>query len=183
MKTNYLMTLLLVLVLAACNSKPEATEQAEEINEEKFDDTPIEDLSEFMVQAYTNNLMLTEASQIASGKAMAQNVKEYALATREEHREIGQKMETLAQKLNITLPTALATADNDRMESLRQASGEEFDEEYTEMSEELHNKLIEEFDDVESEVQDPDAKTFVSQTLATLRSHEEQAEALEDQVD
>ena len=183
MKTNYLMTLLLALMLAACDSKPEATEQAEEINEEKFDDTSTEDLSEFIVEAYTNNLMLTEASQIASGKATAQNVKDYALAAREEHRQIGQEMETLAQKLNITLPTTLATADDDRMESLRQASGEEFDEEYTEMLEELNDKLVEEFDDVEGEVQNSDAKAFVNQTLITLRNHQEQTDALEDQAD
>ncbi len=183
MKKSFLIFFLPVIMLCAvaCTSNQNATEQAEEANEEKFDDNDdMEDVSEFMVKAYHHNMLLTEASQVAAQQAKASAVKDFARKSLNEHTKMQQQIQSLATQMNISLPDSLDERDRQKVGNLTASGQENFDSRYIELVDDASEEMVEEFEDISQEAKDANVSNFVQQSLPALRQHQQQADQLEE---
>lgn len=183
-KTFLFYSLVTICLLAvACSSRNDAAEQAKESNEQKFDDNEqMEDVADFMVEAYNNNLLISEASELAARQAQSPQIAEFAQQSLGEHNKVKQQFETLASQMNITLPDSLAQDDRQMIEDLSSAKQEDFDKKYVDLVDDASEDLIKKFENVSKNVQNAELNNFFQQTLPALRRHQEQADQLEESV-
>ncbi len=182
MKKVYFFALIAMLLsVAACTPRQDAVEQAEDTNEAQFEENDaMEDLSEFLVHAYSQNMLISEASQMATEKATSDQVKQFARKSWDDHQKVKQDLQRLATQMNVTLPDSLSNEDKDKVENLTSADENNFDEKYVELVDEATEDLVKEFEEVSDDSMNVDLGNFVQQTLPSLRQHQEETDQLEE---
>lgn len=165
--------------MASCNQEQGAVEQAQEINEQRAEDTPREDrmtdMSEFMTQAASVNMLEIQAGQLAQQRAQRQEVKDYAQMIVNDHQNATQQLQQLAQQKNIVLPDSMGQDHRDQMQDLRDQTGQEFDQEYMDLMVSSHENAVDMFENASNNMEDQDVRSFASSTLPTLRQHLDRA--------
>ncbi len=141
-----------------------------------------EDTREFVTEAASSSMMEVELARLAQEKAQAQQVKDFAQMIANDHQQANQELQNLAQQKNINVPQTMKEDHREKMEDLREKTGSEFDKEYMDLMVEQHEKSIDKFESKQEEVQDPEVKNWVENTLTTLRQHKEQAEQINEQI-
>ena len=137
---------------------------------------------EFVNEAASSSMMEVELAKIAQEKAQMQQVKDYAQMIENDHQQANQELQNIAQQENINLPESLKEDHQEKVQKLQELSGNEFDKEYMEMMVDQHEKDINKFEGKQEEVQDQELKSWIDNTLTTLRQHKEQAEQIKDQL-
>jgi len=130
----------------------------------------------FLEDAAKGSKREVHLGQMAMEKGSSDKVKSYGRRLIQDHTKAGQEAESLAQKKGVTLPTA-DQAMTPR--ALTAVTGTSFDKAFAKMMVSDHEKDIKEFEREVSIGNDPDVKKWASETLATLRSHLEEAKTLE----
>lgn len=180
MKTSNtpLLMLISILVVVSCGSptSEEKTEaQAEEINEEQKTTEYGEQNAEFVVEAYSFNLMLQEYAEVAAAKEeIPDAVKQYAQRAVVFHENLNNDLERAASANNIALPQQIGANVVDFKEDLLQKEGEEFTDEYLEAVDEIQRKLITSYQDALLEVTDPQLHDWVKLTSVQITEKEEE---------
>lgn len=169
-----------------CNQQGGAVDEAQTTNEERFEDTEVEDRrldqSEFLTQAASNGMFEVEAGKLAQQRATNQEVKNFAQMMVNDHTAANKELRALAQSKNITLPDSMGQDHMDHMRDLREAQGAEFDREYMDKMESTHNEAVTLFEDSAEDLEDAEVKAFASKTLPKLRQHHERAQQLNETV-
>jgi putative membrane protein len=172
--------------MASCNQQGGAVEEAQETNEQQFEDTAMEDQktdqSEFMTQAASSGMLEVEAGKLAQEKGQNQAVKDYAAMMVKDHTQANQELKKLASQLNITLPDSMSQEHMDQMQSLRDATGAEFDQEYADLMVSSHEEAVSLFEDASNNLENAEAKNFATTTLPKLQQHLDQANQLDQKV-
>jgi len=132
----------------------------------------------FMHHAVTGGLTEVQLAQMAQQKASSQEVKEFARKIEQDHTQANNKLKTIAQERNVTLPTDVGPEHQQIVSKLSSLSGEEFDRAYVKMMVQDHRKDIKEFQKESTRSIDTDLKEFASSTLPTLQQHLQAAEQL-----
>jgi len=158
---------------------------------------------QFIRKAAMGGHMEVEMGQLAQQKGQSSEVKNLGATLVRDHTQANQKLEQLASSKNITLDkswsdtsgtykssTDKTLSSTDRaadkagkehakhhqtLDKLRSESGAAFDKDFVSMAIKDHKKDIAEFEKCRNEVTDADVKTFIDQTLPTLRNHLEMA--------
>ncbi|RDV13849.1 DUF4142 domain-containing protein [Pontibacter diazotrophicus] len=175
-----------VFGMASCNQEQGAVENAQETNEQRFEDTAMEDRkidqSEFMTQAASSNMLEIEAGQLAQQKGQNQAVKDFGQMMVTDHTQATEQLQSIASQKNITLPDSMSQEHMDQLQSLRDKNGAEFDQEYADLMVSSHEEAISLFEDASEDLEDPDVKNFATTTLPKLREHHQQANQLDETV-
>lgn len=171
----------------SCNQKQEPVEEAQEVNEEKFEDTAVEevkdDLSEFMTKAASGGMMEVELGKMAQEKGQHADVKSFGKMMVTDHTAANNELKALAGTKNITLPDSMSQDHMDNITELREKTGADFDRAYMDLMVEDHNEDVEMFDEASKNLEDAEAKAFASKTLTTLKKHHERARQVKDMLD
>ncbi|MBS1503862.1 MAG: DUF4142 domain-containing protein, partial [Bacteroidetes bacterium] len=77
----------------------------------------------------------------------------------------------IAQKKNITLPTAPDSSAQKKAKNLALKSGKDFDKAYVDAMVDGHKKAVKLFEDGIKNLQDTTLKAFATKTLPTLKMH------------
>jgi putative membrane protein len=188
-KTNKFLTLTLLagaFMFAACaqKDKPEdATEVAEEQNEAKFEDTEIENDTEWAVAVADMGMLEVEASKLALERATTPSVKQFAQTMVDEHSKANEELKTAASQKNISLPAALSEKSQKKLDDLREKSGKDFEDAYTDCMVKDHKDAVDKFKKQAEKGEDADLKSWAAGKVATLENHLEMAKAIEKTVD
>jgi putative membrane protein len=182
MKTiNLLFAFSAFFLLYSCDSNPnrqDSAEVAEERNEERLaNNDDLEDDSEFVVEAASGSMMEVELGKIAAEKASSPQVKNFAQKMVNDHTKASERLKSIAQKKNITLPRNLPNEHQKHVENLREKSGAEFDKEYMDLMVD-HDDDVEKFEKATDDLNDNELKAWASETLPTLRQHREEAKKI-----
>ncbi|QCR25154.1 DUF4142 domain-containing protein [Pontibacter sp. SGAir0037] len=175
-----------VFGLASCggNQTNDSVDQAQERNEEQFSGSEMEDQktnqSDFMTKAASSNMLEVEAGKLAQQKAQNAQVKQYAQMMVSDHTKASEEMRSAATSKNIMLPDSMSSEHQDKLQSLRDKTGAEFDRDYMDMMVSSHDETISLFEDAAENLEDPDVKSMASAKLPTLRQHREQAQQIKD---
>jgi len=132
----------------------------------------------FLKNAAEGGKAEVELGQLAVEKASSPEVKQFGQRMVDDHSKANQRLEQVANKEGVTLPTSLDAKDQALKDKLSNASGEQFDHLYMSNMVRDHQQDVREFRQEANNGQDPDVKQFAQQTLPTLQEHLKQAESI-----
>ena len=183
----------LSLLFAACffalvscgtkNNQEDSKEVAEEQNEAKFDDTKLDDDTEFAVAAADGSMLEIQLGQLALTKASSPKVKEFAQSMVDDHSKANEELKGLAQTKNITLPTSISEEKQKDYDKLAEKSGADFDKAYSEFMVKDHKDDVDQFKKAAEKCEDAEIKSWAAEKVPVLENHLSMAESLEDAVD
>lgn len=125
----------------------------------------------FYKKAAEGGISEVELGNLAQQKSHNQGVKDFGAMMVKDHSAANEKLKSLAESKNMTLPahpSATETVSKTRLEAL---SGDSFDKSYIKGMIKDHEEDIAEFKKEAASGQDPDARAFARDTLPTLETH------------
>jgi putative membrane protein len=165
------------------NNQEDSKEVAEEQNEQKLEDTNLEDDSEFVVAAADGGMLEVQLAQLALTKATSPKVKEFAQTMVDDHSKANEELKSLAQTKNITLPSTISEEKQKDYNDLSEKSGNEFDKAYSDYMVKDHKDDVDKFKKAAEGAEDADIKTWAANKVPVLEHHLSMAETMEDEVD
>jgi putative membrane protein len=163
------------------NTNKDPKEQAEDINDEKFNNEG-EKAADKLVDAYSSNLFEIKASEHALTRASLPEVKKLAGMLAEAHKKMNEDVERLAQTKNVTLPTDLSDDERKKIEKLSEKTGINYDKEYADLMEDKHDEAVKNYEKMADKGDDAEIKQWAAQTLPQIRSHQDMVEATRNTV-
>ncbi len=166
-------------------SNEETEEAAEELNEEMAEGHVWveEDDAEFLVEAYSYNLMIARYSELASQKATTPALQDFASKSLQYHTNLNSEIEAMAAEKVVALPSAVGENVQEYLVDLQEKEGLEFDEAYTEVLDNIQDKIVDEYEDAAEDAADMNLRAWASSTLPNLKAHELTTEELEETVE
>lgn len=191
--------ILLVILGVACQSdktkeQAEADERveeraenseeiADEANDDKFDDKDVKNDADFVAEQVAANFAELKLAQLASEKSSVADIKKVAKMLETEHSKKLNELQKLASAKSITVPIEADKESIKTVENLRdEKDAENFNEEWCKEMVDKHEKKIEVFEDKLESTEDPELKSWISQTLPGLRSHLDQLKACHEKL-
>jgi putative membrane protein len=171
-----------MLLFSACsnNKSDDTKEVAEEQNEQKLDDTNLEDDSEFAVAAADGGMLEVQLGELAQTNGASADVKKFGETMVKDHSKANEELKALAQQKNITLPMSLSDDKQKKYDDLSKKKGADFDKAYASYMVDDHKEDISEFEEAAKDAKDPEVKSWAAGKVPTLKHHLEMAEALKD---
>ena len=179
-KTLSLLFAAVFFALVSCGTKnnDDSKEIAEEQNEEKFEETDLEDDTEFAVNAADGGMLEVQLAQLALTKGSSPKVKEFAQTMIDDHSKANEELKTLAQSKNITLPTTLSEENQEHYNDIAEKSGAEFDQAYCDFMVKDHKDDLDKFKKAADKAEDPDLKSWAAGKVPVLEHHLSMAEGM-----
>lgn len=134
---------------------------------------------DFISSAAEINMEEIKAGELAQEKAQDQEVQEYGQTLKEHHQSNKQKLQDLAQQMNVQLPNDLPSKKQEKIQELRNTEAGQFEEEFLSTMVKGHEDAVKKFEEAERNVTDEELKDYVSETLPKLRDHLEKAQSLQ----
>jgi len=193
MKTLKTISILFIsLLLISCGNKTDkdyttdekedSKEAAKEQNDERFDDTAIEDDTKFAVEAADGGMLEVQVANAALSNASSSQVKEFAQTMINEHGKANDELTTLAANKGIVLPTTLSDKSQKKLDDLTKKTGADFDKAFCDFMVKDHKDDIDHFKKQAEKGTDPDLKAWAANKIPTLEHHLSMAEALDKTV-
>lgn len=178
----YGLLLATVCMTASCanNGNNDSQDVANEANEQKFDNTKMEDDSKFAVDAANSGMTEVQLSQVALKNASSQDVKNFAQRMIEDHGKANEELKATAAQKNITLPVAPDEDKQKMIDDMSAKTGSDFDKDYMDQMVEDHNKAIDLFQDEADNGKDADLRMWANGKLPLLKEHLEMAKNIKD---
>ena len=173
-----------LMVGYACTSEnknnEDATEVAEEKNEEKFDTTKVEEDAEFMVEAASGGMLEVNLGEVVAKNAMSAKVKEFGAMMVADHTKANVELKALAAAKNISLPAAPSDKHQEKIADITKEKGMEFDKDYIDFMIDDHEKDIKLFEEEAEDGKDAEIKAFAADKIPTLKHHLEMAKEIKE---
>jgi putative membrane protein len=133
------------------------------------------DTAAFVKEAANMNNAVIKAAQLASEKAQNSELKEYAQTLEKSHKKAQDKLEKIAQKHNVTLPTSLDKHCQEEITKLQGYSGAQFDKEFTKCAIQGHAMALHHLREASTQATDSDVKEYARDLVAEAKDHQEKA--------
>ncbi|MGK7390912.1 MAG: DUF4142 domain-containing protein [Candidatus Cyclobacteriaceae bacterium M2_1C_046] len=174
-------------LLISCNSpsSEEDTEDgAEDINDEKFQSSRAEEDAEFIVEAYSFNLMLIEYAKVLQQKdTVPPRLLQYAENAVRFHSEINNTLKELAQAHQVTLPNQVGENVIEYKEELMEKEGEDLYNDYIEVVDDIQEKMILSYNAAAEGSMDNDIRRFANTILSSIRDRHNEINELDEYVE
>lgn len=132
----------------------------------------------FMREAAADSLAEIQLGHIALDKSSSGQVKELAQRIIDDHTKANDQLMTIAERKQVTLPTAPMPKQKKEADKLQAMSGTAFDQAYARTMVKDHRKAVKLFGMESQKASDPDVKQFASATLPVLKTHLQMSEQL-----
>lgn len=142
------------------------------------------DPKDFYQSAGSANLFEIRASKLAQTRAQSPEIRKFADMMVADHTEASQKLEALAGRKGVALPTQLLRRHQMMLDGLmEEKAGKDFDDHYSNKMVVSHKEAVSLFEQASRESKDPDIRSFAAEILPTLQRHGGLANDLEAGVD
>ena len=138
--------------------------------------------SSFVTEAARGGMAEVELGKLALVRAQDPDIREFAQRMVDDHSRANAELKQLAQSKNWKLPTGLTTKQQMTYNSLHDKAGTDFDREYAKLMMKDHDHDVKMFEKYSEHGADADLKSFASNTLPTLRDHQEMARSNADKL-
>jgi len=126
----------------------------------------------FLADAASGGQYELALAQLATAQASDSSVKSYAAMLVSDHTMANQKLQLLAQRRNVVLPTTLPAEKQQIIDRLTKLTGPEFDRQFVQtVGLHDHKTDIGLFEKASRDAKDTEVREFASATLPTLRAH------------
>jgi putative membrane protein len=133
----------------------------------------------FVEKIALSDMYEIEASKIALERSKVQPVKDYAQMMIDAHTATSAELKPLAASSMVTPPSAL---DNDHMaklDDLRKATVEDFDDKYIDQQTDAHENALNTLKDFANNGKDAGLQAFAAKTAPAVDAHLQQVKALD----
>jgi putative membrane protein len=194
MRKTYLnLSFVLVLIGAvACNTKEQSAsgshdsnEVAEEQNEEKFDDASkeVRNDAEFVAEEVADNHAEVALAKVAVERSNDAEIKRIANDLIKSHEQKIKELGKFASAKAITVPNEPEDSDLRTVTNLREEKDiADFNKKWCKEAIDQHDEAIKEYEDQLDDTNDAELKTWISNTLPTLRKHRDELKACHDKL-
>ncbi len=132
----------------------------------------------FLRKAAEGGLAEVQLGQLAEQQGSSEAVKQFGQRMVTDHSKANDQLMTIAQNLNVPLPTTLSKHDQKEFDKLKSLHGTAFDKAYARDMRMDHRLDIHEFEREAKHGKDTQLKQFADSTLPTLKEHLALAEKL-----
>ena len=132
----------------------------------------------FYKKAAEGGMAEVQLGKLAQDKSPTPSVQEFGAMMVTDHSAANDKLQAIATKKNITLPTSPSVGQMATKTKLEVLSGTTFDKSYIKGMVKDHQEAIKEFQTEATSGQDPDAKAYAAATLPTLKAHLKKIQAI-----
>jgi len=129
------------------------------------------DDKKFVSDAAMGGLTEVELGKLAAEKGSSDAVKQFGQKMVDDHSKVNEELKKLAGAQSITIPEALDSKHQARVDKLSKLSGAEFDKAYIKDQLKDHQQDVREFQDESQNGSDAAVKDFAAKTLPTLQDH------------
>ncbi|REA55451.1 DUF4142 domain-containing protein [Dyadobacter luteus] len=173
-----------MMMFTACNSNKteDSKEVAEEQNEQKFEDSKVEDDTEFAVAAADGGILEVKLGELAQTNGAAPSIKEFGKQMVKDHGKANEELIALAKQKNISLPMSLSDEKQKKVDDLASKKGKDFDKAYASFMVDDHQEDINDFQEAAKDGKDPEIKAWAAEKVPTLQHHLEMAKKMKDAV-
>lgn len=126
---------------------------------------------QFVDMVAQTDMLEAHLGQMAQNQASAQDVKDYAQMLITDHTSDYQKLESLAEKSNLTVSKGLDAAHDKMIAPFEKLNGAAFDHRYIHEMIEGHTKALDVYKREASDATSADLREYASETLPTLQKH------------
>ena len=179
-----ILTLVSLVSMLACESRRESDsdnedskEVAEDANDEKFKDNDLEKDADFVANTVAANYGEIKFAQLANKRSANPEVKRVASMLVEEHTKTLNELKTLAQAKTISVPVEEDDEAKRKTERFSDEAGKDFDKKWCKEMIDRHEESINNFEKRMEKTEDPELKSWISNTLPHLRMHLEKLNA------
>lgn len=182
-KVNVLITVCMfsAAVFTTAFAQKDSKKVAIKENEEKFEDTKLENDAKFVVNASDAGLFQVMASELAKRKSSSQMVKDLAEKLIKDHSQFNVELKSVAKERNITIPEKLSLKYQRKFDNLN-GETEDFDRVYTRVIVNDHKDMIDMYEKEADKGEVAEIKSWASKKIPTLKQHLEMAENVRDSV-
>ena len=132
---------------------------------------------DFVDKAAAGGMFEVDSSKIAEGKALDQGVKDFAQKMIDDHGAANAKLQTIAGEQKLTVPKELDAKHKADLDS-RQNAKDAVDKPYVQLQRDAHSEAVTLFESYAKDGDNAQLKTFASETLPTLKMHQEMIEKI-----
>lgn len=127
--------------------------------------------AQFLMDVAASNMAEIKMAQLAQTKGNSQDVKDIAKMLETDHSAVLSEVRSFSSNRSVTLPAEEKPEAKDHYNMLNGKTGKEFDKDWCEHMIDGHKKSIAKFESAQTDLNDADLKTWVSNTLPKLRTH------------
>ena len=127
--------------------------------------------AQFLNDVAASNMAEIKMAQLAQTKGNSQDVKDIAKMLETDHSAVLSEVKSFSSNRSVTLPAEEKPEAKDHYNMLNGKTGKEFDKDWVEHMIDGHKKSIAKFEGAQTDLNDADLKTWVSNTLPKLRTH------------
>jgi putative membrane protein len=128
--------------------------------------------AEFIQKAAIGGLFEVESSELAVLQATTPFVRDFAQMMVVDHGDSNRQLETIAREKGGQMPKELDAEHQQRLNTLRDQKGIDFDRQYRDMQVTAHKDAIALFERASTSCEDRDLKAFATKLLPALREHQ-----------
>lgn len=132
---------------------------------------------DFVDKAAVGGMFEVDSSKIAEGKVQDQAVKDFAQKMIDDHGAANAKLQTIAGEQKLTVPKELDAKHKADLDTLQSAK-DSIDKPYVQMQRDAHSEAVTQFESYAKDGDNAQLKTFASETLPTLKMHQEMIEKI-----
>lgn len=135
---------------------------------------------EFVKKVAISDMFEVQSSRMALDKAPDKDTKPFAQKMVKDHTKTSKELKGLVDsgKVKATLPTALDTEHQGKLDQMKGLSGKEFDTAFDRAQLEGHQQAVALFENYAKNGDNPDLKKWAAKTLPHLKQHLKMAEKL-----
>lgn len=153
-------------------------EQAQEVNEEKFETSDSEDRADFLVGAVSANMAEIQLGQLAIDRSANADIKTLARQLVKDHTVMLGELRDLAEKRGVTVPTALTDEDNKAVAKLNETKPGDFDKEWLKELEDRHKSSLKKYKKCAEKDDDMELRNLANKHIVHIEAHHHSIEAM-----
>lgn len=131
---------------------------------------------------FMNNQMQTTLGQMAEQKAASEQVQSLGTEIVEQNKQLMAKIEDLAKAAEMPLPQGLKVEHQQKLDSITQLSGQEFDQAFVNLLLEQQQESIELLDELSANADNPIIRGLASDIIETEQGQIERAEIVKQEM-
>src|SRR4051812_15019340 len=112
-----------------------------------------------------------EMGQLAQSNGSSDNVKQLGQKMVDDHTQNSQQLQQIAQQKGVQLQDQEKPDEQSMKTKMEKMKGAQFDKAFMQHEKDDHAKLLKELKSQQDQVQDPDLKSFISQTITAVQQH------------
>jgi putative membrane protein len=117
-----------------------------------------------------------EMGQLAQSNATSDKVKQFGQKLVDDHTQNNQQLQQIAQQKGVQLQAEEKPEEQSTKAKFEKMKGAQFDKAFLQHERDDHAKLLKELQGQQDQVQDPDVKSFISQTITAVQQHLQEAQ-------